>query len=107
MDKSQIMLLDNVKQELASIISLENTLKQMAENVKAQKLDVIEKLKSLALDKIELSVMELGKFSVTLTPEKESFVIDSQKLKASYNNIYQECVKVSTTKEHLTIRAKK
>lgn len=35
----------------------------------------------------------------------EKLIVDSKKLKTEYNQIYNNCVKVSTTKAHLVVKA--
>lgn len=107
MTDSQIILKDKLNQELVNIIGIEDMLKQIKSDLSSRKSRAMEMMKSLDLTEVELDIMTKGKFKVSLSPESECFRVDTDRLKDIYNNIYQDCVKVSTTKEHLTIRAKK
>ena len=81
-----------------SVLTLKKQIKALTDTLNQQAQTLLEGL-------TEITVEGLGKINYKALQEK--LIVDSTRLKTTYNQIYQDCVKVSTTKAHLEYRLNK
>lgn len=81
---------DKMSNVITEYFAQVKNLKIITEIVKKQKAEILEYMTNQKIDKIEL----LGFGELTKVITDETFIVDSKKLKETYNDIYQECVKV-------------
>lgn len=68
--------------------------------VNEQKKALLEYMKNQGYT--ELDIKGIGK--INLVEKSETFMVDSEKLKSEYYNIYQECVKVRKGSTYITTK---
>lgn len=86
-----------------SVLTLKKQIKALTETLNQQAETLLEQMEGEGLK--EITVEGLGKINYKALQEK--LIVDSARLKTTYNQIYQDCVKVSTTKAHLEYRLNK
>ena len=86
-----------------SVLTLKKQIKALTETLNQQSETLLQQMKSEGLNQITIE----GIGVVNLKDSQEKLIIDSNRLKNTYNQIYQDCVKVSQVKAHLEYRLNK
>lgn len=86
-----------------SVLTLKQQIKTLTDTLNQQSKTLLEQMEKEGITQIVVD----GVGVVNLKKMSEKFIIDSDRLKNVYNQIYQDCVKVSTTKAHLEYRLNK
>lgn len=92
-----------IKSNALSVLTIKKQIKALTETLNQQSEVLVQQMKENNLKQI--TIEELG--VVNLKDIQEKLIIDSNRLKTTYNQIYQDCVKVSTVKAHLEYRLNK
>lgn len=86
-----------------SVLTLKKQIKALTETLNQQSETLIQQMKEKGLNQITIE----GLGVVNLKDSQERLIIDNNRLKNVYNQIYQDCVKISQVKEHLEYRLNK
>lgn len=91
---------DDIVKVAIELFAQVKNLEIITEIVKSKKAEILEYMKNQGLD--ELNLEGLGKIDRIV--KAESLIVDSERLKSVYNDIYQDCVKVKKGSEYITTK---
>ena len=91
------------KANATGVLTLKHQIKALTETLNQQMGVLLQQMEEQGLR--EITIEGVGKVSYRELSEK--LIIDSTRLKKVYASVYNDCVKVSTTKAHLNLTLNK
>lgn len=92
-----------IKANATSVLTLKQQIKSLTETLNQQSETLVKQMQENGLNQIIIEDVGV----VNLKDMQERLVVDNNRLKNVYNQIYQDCIKVSQVKAHLEYRLNK